>query len=86
MPTKGGRKDGIHFVYPDVVIAKKMKRMELKEVTEYKRVFDRLHVINSYNDIIDKNVVDEFWTAIGSTNNSSIYSLQGLVNGEKCAT
>lgn len=40
-------------------------------------------MVNSCNDIVDKEIVDGFCSAIGSTkNNGSIYSLKKLVKGD----
>lgn len=50
-----------------MVIGKGMKRNVLKEVTTLAGIFDGLAVNNSHNDTIDKNAVDGFWAAMGST-------------------
>lgn len=46
---------------------KEVKRKVLKEVTKFAGMFNGLGVANIYNDIVDKNKVDGFWTATGST-------------------
>lgn len=56
-----------------------MKRDLLKKINEYTRGFHRLGVVHRYNDIINENIVDGFWTGIGSTKkNGRMY--------ERCAS
>lgn len=43
------------------------KREVLKDVTTCVGMFDGLGVLNSYDDIIDKSMVNGFWTEIGRT-------------------
>lgn len=68
------------------LLTQKMRRKVLYEITKYAGMFRGLNIANGYDDIIDTNIVDWIWTAIGSSNNNGrMYSLKGLVNGE-CAS
>lgn len=63
-------KDGIHIIYP-YICASTTLQLLIREVVikniEDEKILDYLNLSNSYNDIIDKNVITGNWLMYGSS-------------------
>lgn len=100
-PHEGNLKDGIHFMYPEVIINTAIQHVIRNEVKEVcmKEVFDnamlgKMPLKNSIDDVIDKKVIDGApWTMYGCTkpghtryNLTHVYGNVFDKHEDKCST
>lgn len=65
---RGKNKDGIHIVWPDIIVSHAMQHLVRNQILEHAQVmFQGLSVCNPYEDIIDKAIIDRNnWQMYGS--------------------
>lgn len=85
-PLKSGinYKDGIHIMYPYVMLNKNNRKLIIEKITEeskVKHLFENYNFINNLDNTFDKAIINVPWLMYGSRKkNGSTYSLTQIIS------
>ena len=83
---RGKLKDGIHIVWPDIVISHNLQHLIRKRILdEASNIFAGITTTNTYEDIVDQAIIDRNnWQMYGSCKpESSAYAVSCIYNYDK---
>lgn len=83
---KGLLKDGIHIIFPKIVISNEIQHyIRTKILEKSASVFNGLYLVNEYEDVVDKSIIDQnTWQMYGSSKpNMQTYEVTHIMKWEE---